>query len=167
MHAICLAHPILLDSYWVYSRSGCLSLPSTFAWMNFFRRFVYSSVTKRSVVLIGMVILLYSAVLYQLLGSYSAKINFEVWLWITSPVRTTEELFQGNSGSSLENRGIPLRWPRDTLYPQKLALTSPTSGGRSIGIVRLRTTGHGVCFHWGLHNSGFLKLWVSEFSRLI
>jgi hypothetical protein len=32
-----------------------------------------------------------------------------------------------------------LRWPRNTLYPQKLALTSPTSGGRSVGIVRLRT----------------------------
>jgi hypothetical protein len=26
-----------------------------------------------------------------------------------------------------------------TFYPQKLALTSPTSGGRSVGIVRLRT----------------------------
>jgi len=25
------------------------------------------------------------------------------------------------------------------LYPQKLALTSPTSGGRSVGIVRMRT----------------------------
>jgi hypothetical protein len=25
------------------------------------------------------------------------------------------------------------------LYPQKLALTSPTSGGRSVGIVRWRT----------------------------
>jgi hypothetical protein len=31
-----------------------------------------------------------------------------------------------------------MRWPGDTLYPQKLALTSPTSGGRSVGIVRLR-----------------------------
>jgi hypothetical protein len=31
------------------------------------------------------------------------------------------------------------RGPRGTLYPQKLALTSPTSGGRSVGIVRLRT----------------------------
>jgi hypothetical protein len=29
--------------------------------------------------------------------------------------------------------------PRGTLYTQKLALTSPTSGGRSVGIVRLRT----------------------------
>jgi hypothetical protein len=26
-----------------------------------------------------------------------------------------------------------------TLYPQKLALTSPTSGGRSVGIIRSRT----------------------------
>jgi hypothetical protein len=44
---------------------------------------------------------------------------------------------------SLENRnygrGDPLRWPRNTLYPLKLALTSPAGGGRSVGIVRLRT----------------------------
>jgi hypothetical protein len=33
----------------------------------------------------------------------------------------------------------PLRWPRGTLFPQKLALTSPISGGRSVGIVRSRT----------------------------
>jgi hypothetical protein len=32
-----------------------------------------------------------------------------------------------------------LRWPRDTLYPLKLALMSPTRGGRSLGIVRWRT----------------------------
>jgi hypothetical protein len=31
-----------------------------------------------------------------------------------------------------------LRWPRDTLYPQKLAVTSLTSGGRSVGLLRLR-----------------------------
>jgi hypothetical protein len=36
-------------------------------------------------------------------------------------------------------RGDSLRWSRDTLYPQKLALISPTSGGRSVGIVRSRT----------------------------
>jgi hypothetical protein len=30
-------------------------------------------------------------------------------------------------------------WPPDTLYPQKLALTSSTSGGRSVGTVRSRT----------------------------
>jgi hypothetical protein len=36
-------------------------------------------------------------------------------------------------------RRDPSRWPRGTVYPQKLALTSPTSGGRSVGIVCLRT----------------------------
>jgi hypothetical protein len=30
----------------------------------------------------------------------------------------------------------------DTLYPQKLALTSPTSGGRSVGKVHLLTKGY-------------------------
>jgi hypothetical protein len=30
-------------------------------------------------------------------------------------------------------RKDPSRWPRGTLYPQKLALTSPTSSGRSVG----------------------------------
>jgi hypothetical protein len=32
----------------------------------------------------------------------------------------------------------PSRWPRDALYPQKLALTSPTSGGKSVGVDRSR-----------------------------
>jgi hypothetical protein len=47
-------------------------------------------------------------------------------------------------------RGDPLRWPRDTIYPQKLALTLPTSGGRSVGIVRSRTkaTELFMCFCW-------------------
>jgi hypothetical protein len=66
-----------------------------------------------------------------------------------SLVKIIEELLEWkSSGSGLENWingwGDPLRWPRDTLYPQKLALTSPTSGGRSVSIVRLRTKGHGV-----------------------
>jgi hypothetical protein len=37
--------------------------------------------------------------------------------------------------TEINGRGDPLRWPRDTLYPQKLALASLTSGGRSVGIV--------------------------------
>jgi hypothetical protein len=66
-----------------------------------------------------------------------------------SLVRINEELLEWKSrASGLENqingRRDPLRWPRDTLYPQKLALTSPASGGRSVGIVRLRTKSHGV-----------------------
>jgi hypothetical protein len=55
-----------------------------------------------------------------------------------------EELLQRkSSGSGLENREYgrrdPSHWPRGTLYPQKLALTSPTRGGPSAGIVRSRT----------------------------
>jgi hypothetical protein len=45
--------------------------------------------------------------------------------------------------TGLENReygqGDPSRRPRVTLYPQKLALTSPTSGGRSVDIARSQT----------------------------
>jgi hypothetical protein len=36
-------------------------------------------------------------------------------------------------------RRDPSHWPHDVLYPQKLALISPTNGGRSVGIVRSRT----------------------------
>jgi hypothetical protein len=41
--------------------------------------------------------------------------------------------------SLIKGRGNPLRWPRNTLYPLKLAPTSPTSGDRSVGRVRLGT----------------------------
>jgi hypothetical protein len=60
-------------------------------------------------------------------------------------VSTIEELLERkSSGSGLENREYgrrdPSRWPHGiTLYPQKLALTSSTSGGRSVGIVSSRT----------------------------
>jgi hypothetical protein len=60
-----------------------------------------------------------------------------------SLVRTTEELLQRKKVTAPvkkteinKDRWNPLHWPRDTLYPQKLALTSPTSGGRLVGIVR-------------------------------
>jgi hypothetical protein len=51
----------------------------------------------------------------------------------------------------LENREYgrrgPSRWPRGTRYPQKLALTSTTSSGCSVGIVRSRTLAtEFVCF---------------------
>jgi hypothetical protein len=56
-------------------------------------------------------------------------------------VSTTEKLLGRKSrGSGLENREYgrrdPSHWPRGTLYPQKLAVTSPTCGSRSVGIVR-------------------------------
>jgi hypothetical protein len=61
-----------------------------------------------------------------------------------SLVNTTEQLLERKSNSSgLENQEYghrdPSLWPRDTLYPQKLELTSPTSGGRSVGIAGSQT----------------------------
>jgi hypothetical protein len=58
-----------------------------------------------------------------------------------SLVSTIEQLLERkSSGSGLENREYdrrdPSRWPRGTLYTQKLTLTLPASSGRSIGIVR-------------------------------
>jgi hypothetical protein len=59
-------------------------------------------------------------------------------------VNTIEELLERKSnGFGLEIRGYghrdPSHCPRGTLYQQKLALTSPTIVGRSVGIVRSRT----------------------------
>jgi hypothetical protein len=61
-----------------------------------------------------------------------------------SLVSKIEELLERKSiGSGLESREYgrtdPSRWQLGTLYPQKLALTSPTSGGHSVGIGRSRT----------------------------
>jgi hypothetical protein len=61
-----------------------------------------------------------------------------------SLVSTTEELFKKKcSGSGQENRDYgrrdPSRWSRGNLCPQTLALTLPTSGGHSVGIVHSRT----------------------------
>jgi hypothetical protein len=61
-----------------------------------------------------------------------------------SLVSTNEELLGRNSsGSGLESREHdprdPSRWSRGSLYSQTLALSLPTSGGRSVGIVRSRT----------------------------
>jgi hypothetical protein len=71
-----------------------------------------------------------------------------------SIVSITEELREcKNSAPGLENRdngrGDPLRWPRDTLYTQELALTSPTGGGCSVGVVRLwtKSTQFSQCLH--------------------
>jgi hypothetical protein len=58
------------------------------------------------------------------------RIIKELLEWkVTAPVQKTE----------INGRGKPLRWPRNTLYLLELALTSPTSGGCSVDIVRLQT----------------------------
>jgi hypothetical protein len=64
---------------------------------------------------------------------------------------TTEEVLgRTSSGLGLQDRDYgrrdPLCRPQNILYTQKLAVTSPTSGDRSVGIVRSQTKNHGVCF---------------------
>jgi hypothetical protein len=64
-----------------------------------------------------------------------------------SLMRIIKELLEWKgSGSGQENRINRSVALTTTLYPQKLALTSPTSGGRSVDIVRLRTKGDGFFF---------------------
>ena len=51
------------------------------------------------------------------------------------------------------------------LYPQKLALTSPTGGGRSVGIVRVRTKA--TEFSWLITELNVLRCTVSKTSKLL
>jgi hypothetical protein len=76
-----------------------------------------------------------------------------------SLVSTIEELLgKKSSDSGIKSRkyGLmdPSRLPRDTLYPQKLAVTSPTSGDHSVSIVRSRTQVTEVSFSYRA------KFWV-------
>jgi hypothetical protein len=67
-------------------------------------------------------------------------------LSLVSLVRSIEELIELKevAAPGPENRDLTAVWILcadhvTPLYPQKLALTSPTGGGRSVGIVRSRT----------------------------
>jgi hypothetical protein len=59
------------------------------------------------------------------------------------PLSLVSTIGRKSSGSGLEIREYdlrdPSRWPRGTFYHENLALTSPTSGGRWVCIVRSRT----------------------------
>jgi phosphoribosyl-AMP cyclohydrolase len=62
--------------------------------------------------------------------------------WCTNPLsllRTLLRSYYLHVGVQILCTKMHSCWPRDTLYPLKLALTSPISGGRSVGIVLLRT----------------------------
>jgi hypothetical protein len=76
-----------------------------------------------------------------------------------SLVSAIEELLgRKSSGSGLEIReygsGDPSRRPRGTHYPRKLALTSPTSEGRSVCRVRSRTQATEFSVFWNVERSG-------------
>ena len=53
------------------------------------------------------------------------------------------------------------------LYPQKLALTSPTDGGRSVGIVRVRTKATEFSFSFMVRVYAALVLTVFEIEFLL
>jgi hypothetical protein len=79
-------------------------------------------------------------------------------------VRIIEELLERTVAvpiykTEINGRGNSLRWPLHIFYPLKLALTSPTSGGRSVGIVRWRTKSPEVIL------SEVYILWSSSLSR--
>jgi hypothetical protein len=85
----------------------------------------------------------------------------------TRDLPTIEELLErDSSGSGLESREYgrrdPLRRPRDTLYPQKLAITSPRSGGCSIGIVCSRTEATDLLYSvWKRQETGSSEMFKS------
>jgi hypothetical protein len=73
-----------------------------------------------------------------------------------SLVRITDELFETKVvapvyKTEINGHGDLLRWPCDTLYPLKLTLTSPTSGGRSVGIISWRTKVPEFKFFYGVY----------------
>jgi hypothetical protein len=79
------------------------------------------------------------------------------WVWngvhSASWVQLRIYLEEKNSCSDLESREYgsrdPSGWLRDALYPQKLTLTSPTRGGRSVGIVLSRTKATELLLYYG------------------
>jgi hypothetical protein len=93
---------------------------------------------------------------------------------LLSHVSTTGELLERKSrDSGLENGEYghtdPSHWPYGNIYQQKLALTSPTSCCRSVGIVRSRTQATEfvlfVCFLVSLSQEGLRS--VAYTDRLI
>jgi hypothetical protein len=81
------------------------------------------------------------------LGSIPGASRFSEKYWngvrSTSWVQLKSYLEKNSSDSGIEireyGRRDTSRWPRGTLYPQKLVLTSPTNGGRFVGIVLSQT----------------------------
>jgi hypothetical protein len=62
-----------------------------------------------------------------IIGYCDSAQTFTAEIWLSS--------FYGGTNALVDK----IMLSSNALYPQKLALTSPTSGGRSVGIVRSRT----------------------------
>jgi hypothetical protein len=60
-------------------------------------------------------------------------------VWLKVQNSKNERVLQPAKKTEINGCGNSLHWPCNTLYLQRLALTSLTSGGRLVSIVRLRT----------------------------
>jgi hypothetical protein len=87
-----------------------------------------------------------SQIFWQVVGLGSGNSASWVRVQLRSYLR---EMVAASLQSREYGRGDPLRWSRDIFYLQTLALTSPTRGGRSVGLVRSRTkaTGFSIFKH--------------------
>jgi hypothetical protein len=87
----------------------------------------------------------YPEVLGLIPGPTRFSVKLRVWNGVHSaPWGKLRSYLNGKVAASvwktkINSHGNSLHWPCNTLYPQRLTPTSPTSGGCSIGIVRLRT----------------------------
>jgi hypothetical protein len=106
------------------------------------------------------------------LDSWRYKIFWEVVdleRGLLSLVSKSKELLERNSSCfGIERREYgrkyPSHWPRVNLYMWKLVLTSPTSGGRSVSIVRLQTQATEFFFHILDSNYVFFECHTTHFS---
>jgi hypothetical protein len=71
-------------------------------------------------------------------------------------------IFMAGLESREYDSGDPLRWPRDAIYQQKLALTSPTSGCRSVGIDRSRTKATEFVIFLGAHVAALFRRYATS-----
>jgi hypothetical protein len=72
------------------------------------------------------------------IGQYSVNMNILCRIW-GSHSGTWMLPYLDHSLAIGYGRRDPSRWPCGTIYPQKLALNSPTNDGRPVGVVRSRT----------------------------
>jgi hypothetical protein len=99
----------------------------------------------------------------QMSGSDSRR--YQIFWVVVGLERGPLGLSRG-SGIEIREYGLrdPSRWPRGTLSAKRLALTSPTSVCRSVGIVRSRTKAAGfvLFIHQLLSLSALYSLWRHE-----
>jgi hypothetical protein len=95
-------------------------------------------------------------------GTTSQKTTF----FTVTTVKTSNPM-KDNYAEIEYSRRDPSHWPRGTLYPQKLALTSPTSSGCSVGSVRSWTQAMEFIFSLINPLTIFCHKWLWMYSSLL